>query len=163
MRARDRARHLVWIALLALTCAEGSLPSPTVRVDLRHELPRKVLRRLLAHDSSFECRRKVALAKGGVRQRFVITWRVFEMEPGSRHITMVQVEPDGPFEGARMPSASAMIEGKGQRRVVQLEWKAQKGCRSVSARKRVPLGTTDPGCKVPKARLKIFGPDKPAE
>lgn len=146
------------LALVALTCAEGgTLPSPTVRVDLSDRLPKKARRRLAAADTSYECSRKVTLEGQGARQRFVVTWRLYEAEADRRFITAVQVAPDGPFEGGRGPRASASVAAtRGFTVPVEIRWSATKGCSNIRASTMVELRSDDPTCKPPRPTGKIF-------
>lgn len=158
MTAHSNRAWLLVLALPCLTCShETSLPSPTVRVDLRHRLPEKELRRLQLADTTYECHRAVELRAQGAGQRFIITYKLLPGEGGKRHITVVQVAPDGPFTGARGPVASAVVgEGKGGVVPVEIKWEATKGCSTISAGTRVVLRADDPACKAPRPAGKIF-------
>lgn len=160
MRSPAR-RHLLFLVVLApLTCNEGgTLPSPTVRVDLSEHLPNKALKRFVAADTSYECDRKLTVAAQGGSQRFVVTWRVFEADAGERHITAVQVDPDGAFSGGRGPKASAAVSpagGKERKVTVQIGWEARKGCGGIQASQTLTLSPDDPTCKPPRPAGKIF-------
>jgi hypothetical protein len=152
-----------------ITCSgPAELPSPTLRVDLRAKLPRKVLRRLMAVDTSYECSRKLTLRSGGASQRFIVTSRVFDFKEGQRYLTAVQVEPDGPTEGGSSPEASAAVgepvieEGQGMTVPVNLTWSARAGCSKVTAGEQVKLASNDPACKPPSSKVKIFEDSAPA-
>lgn len=153
------ARTALSLLVVVAGCTEGgTLPSPTVRVDLSPHLPRKVQRRLAAADTSYECHRKLTVEGEGARQAFIVTWRVFEADAGQRHITAVQVDPDGPFTGARGPRASAAVDpvkgGKGVS--VRVGWQATRGCGTIKASNTLALRPDDPRCKPPKPAGKIF-------
>ena len=150
---------LALIGLVMGCCTEGgTLPSPTVRVDLSRHLPGKALRRFVAADTSYQCDRTVTVTSHGASQRFVVAWRVFEADEGQRHITAVQVDPDGPFSGARGPKASAAVNlHRGGKKVsVQISWQATRGCGTIHANQSVTLHPDDSGCKPPRPAGKIF-------
>jgi hypothetical protein len=158
MLSRKVRLALLLLALSALTCSEGGqLPSPTILVDLSDRLPDKTRRQLAAADTGWECRRKVTLEGHGARQRFVVTWRLFQAEAGKRFITALRVEPDGAFEGGRGPRASASVrETRGSTVPVEIRWSATKGCSAIKASTTVELRTDDPTCSPPKPAGKIF-------
>jgi len=157
MRLLLRRRLLLVALATGLACAEGgTLPSPTVRVDLSWHLPKKAQRLFAAADTSFECDRKLTVAAEGGSQRFVVAWRVFEADGGKRFITAVQVDPDGPFGGGRGPKASAVVTPGGDRVTVQISWEARKGCGAIRARQDLELRPDDPACTPPKPAGKIF-------
>jgi len=159
MRAPVR-RHLFLVVVALLACSEGgTLPSPTVRVDLSEHLPERARKRFVAADTSYECDRKLTVAAQGGSQRFVLTWRVFEADAGQRYITAVQVDPDGAFSGGRGPKASAAVSpagGKERKVTVQIGWEARKGCGEIRASQTLTLSPDDPSCKPPKPAGKIF-------
>jgi len=151
------SQRLALFVVLLACCSETFLPSPTVRVDLRHRMPEKELRRLLLADTTFECRRRATVETAGASQRFIVTYKVFQGECDRRYITAVQVEPDGPFSGARGPVASAVVsDGNGRKVPVQITWEATRGCSTVTAGVRVELVPDDPTCKPPRPAGKIF-------
>ena len=160
-------RALLLGLLVMLACAQGgTLSSPTVRIDLRDRLPRKVLKKLLAVDTTYECRRKVDLRKAGMWQRFVVTWRVFDAGKAGLHFTALDVAPDGPFSGARAPKASAAlgeletVTAKGQpvsRLTVQIFLQGVSGCSRRTAGHKEVIRTDDADCKPPRS-LKLFKP-----
>lgn len=170
MSSVDRRRgwpRLVLTALLgAVACSGGTMvPSPLVRVDLRDQLPRPVLRRLMAVDTTYECSGSVTLEQGGASQRFEVTWRVFEYR-GDRYITAAQVSADGPTRGGTAPTATGTVGALKTRRTsggtahtrlpVHISWSAREGCSEVSARTTFTARTDAAGCERPRGTLKIL-------
>jgi hypothetical protein len=162
-------RPLLLLALLVSSCEGGhALSSPIVRIDLRAKLPEPVVRRLAIDDTSYECRKPIALEVSGARQRFVATYRVFDDVQG-KFITAVQLEPDGPTEGAHTPEASGAVlnlENRGRAtRVVavvplRVSWGATKGCSKLASSIVVMLPADAPDCKPPAPKVKLLSPVK---
>jgi hypothetical protein len=152
---------LLWILLAGVvTCGDGQLPSPTLRVDLRDKLPRKALRRLLAVDTTYECSREVTLRVPDASQRFSVSWRVFDFK-ALRYITAVQVAPLGPSQGASGPRASATVgeptaAGDVTTVPIQISFSGRAGCTSFTAGRQVRLRSNDPGCKKPTTKVRIW-------
>jgi hypothetical protein len=154
--------------VLLAGCDRGAVSAPVVRVDLRARLPEKVLRRLVAADTTYECRKPFKLASGGAEQAFLASWRVLD-ETGERFITAVEINPDGPTRGAGSPTASALVEEIQKRREgkdvvgmvpVRVSWSASKGCGKVSAVERIELRADDPACVKPKGPGRLLVPVK---
>jgi len=166
-----RPPRLLLLALLpvALACEGGhTLSSPVVRIDLRAKLPEAVVRRLAISDTSYECRKPIAVEVSGARQRFVATYRVFDDQQG-KFITAVQLEPDGPTEGAHSPEASGGVlnlENRGSAtRVVavvplRVSWGATKGCSKLASSIVVMLAADAPDCRPPAPKIKLLSPVK---
>jgi len=162
-----RRARLLLLALIAPACEGGhTLSSPIVRIDLRAKLPEPVVRRLAINDTSYECRRPFALEVSGARQRFVATYRVFDDQQG-KFVTAVQLEPDGPTEGAHTPEASAgvlnMVNRGSTARVLavvplRVSWGATKGCSKVASSIVMDLAADAPDCKPPAPKVKLLSP-----
>jgi len=153
---------LLWLLLVGVvTCGgDGQLPSPTLRVDLRDKLPRKVLRRLMAVDTTYECSREVTLRVPDASQRFTVSWRVFDYK-AARYITAVQVAPVGLAKGASGPEASATVgeptaAGDVTTVPILISFSGRAGCTSFTAGRKVNLRSNDPGCKKPTGSIRIW-------
>ena len=150
------------LASLVLGCGGGhSVSSPVLRVDLRDRLPPKLQRQIVATDTSYPCTHRFTLAAEGASQRFVVGYRVLD-DGTSKHITAVEVEPEGETVGASAPAATAAV---GESRTaggiaiqrVRVSWEASKGCGKVSATTTVELRADGEGCRPPRP-IKLLTP-----
>lgn len=154
-------------AAFAMCGGGGTVTSPVVRVDLRDRLPLRAQRRAYVHDTSYPCSKALTLSAQGAEQRFIANWRVLD-DRGTRHITAVEIVPEGETSGAREPSASAVVEDttsdkKGDDLIavvpVRLVWTATKGCSRVTANARLELRADDKSCRAkPQSRRRLLTP-----
>lgn len=154
--------RIVLLAALAVACSGGhTLSSPVLRVDLRARLPPKLQRQVAVVDTSYPCTHRFTLAEKGASQRFLASYRVLD-DGTLRHITAVELEPEGDTVGASAPSATAAIgearqAGSASILPLRVSWHASKGCEKLSATTTVELRADSEGCRPPKP-MKLLTP-----
>jgi hypothetical protein len=162
-RPQTRRAFLLFVLVL-LACGKATIVSPIARVDLRAQLPPALQRKIVALDTTFECRKRLLLEGEGVKLGVVATFRI--LDEGTKHITSVEVAPNGPVVGGVDAEASAVVGeiemvraggAEGAARVpVFLTLSARKGCSRVEVSRRILLAADDPICKPKKgARLLV--------
>jgi len=142
-------------------CGGGTLTSPVLRVDLRDRLPPKLQKQVAVADTSYPCSQRFSLAAGGASQRFLANYRVLD-DGTSKHVTAVELEPEGETAGASSPTASAAVgelrrEGAISILPLRVSWEASKGCGKVSASETVELRGDGAGCRPPRP-IKLLTP-----
>jgi hypothetical protein len=155
------SRAILLSLSLAVACGGHSVSSPVLRVDLRDRLPPKLQRQVAKADSSYPCTHRFSLAAEGASQRFLVGYRVLD-DGASKHVTALEVDPEGETSGASAPSATAAVAGIRQASgvsvvSVRVSWEASKGCNKVGASTTVELRADGPGCRPPRP-IKLLTP-----